>query len=95
MLTVVVNMMEELIRKQELLMQHQLFFNVTSVGNPESRAITFRDNAGGYYHNSIFVGYEKGIDIEYLKGQDQDTYVQFDNGNLEVGKQCFQQHWSW
>ena len=65
------------------------FFNVTSVGNPESRAITFRDNAGGFYHNSIFVNYEKGIDIEFLKGQEQHTNVQFEDGNLKIENNVF------
>jgi hypothetical protein len=66
-----------------------MFFNVTSVGNTGSRAITFRDNAGGEYHNSIFVNYAKGVDIEYLKGQTQHTYVQFDDGILKLENNVF------
>ncbi len=66
-----------------------IFFNVTSVGNPGSRAITFRDNAGGEYHNSIFINFDKGIDIEYLKGQDQDTYKQFDDERLKLENNVF------
>ena len=50
-----------------------VFVNITSIGNPGSRTITFRDNAGGQYHNSIFINYGKGIDIEDLKDQNQDV----------------------
>ena len=66
-----------------------IFFNVTSVGNSGSRAITFRDNAGGEYHNSIFVNYSKGVDIEYLKGQAQHSYKQFDDGKLKLENNVF------
>lgn len=65
------------------------FVNVTSVGNSSSRAITFRDNAGGYYYNSIFTGYSRGVDIEDLVGQDQDSYKQFQEGNLELKGNIF------
>ncbi|MCB0705714.1 MAG: carboxypeptidase regulatory-like domain-containing protein [Saprospiraceae bacterium] len=61
-----------------------LFYNVTSIGNPDSRTITFRDNAGGEYHNSIFVNYKRGIDIEDLVGQDQDSYKQWEDGILKI-----------
>ncbi len=61
-----------------------IFFNVTSIGASTSRALTFRDNAGGEYHNSIFSGYGKGIDIEYLPGQDQDSYAQFDARIIKI-----------
>ena len=60
------------------------FWNVTSIGNATSKAITFRDNAGGEYHNSIFSGLGKGIDIEDIPGQDQDSYKQFTVGNLSI-----------
>ncbi len=66
-----------------------VFYNVTSIGNSGSRAITFRDNAGGEYHNSIFVGYNRGIDIEDLIGQDQDTYKQWKDGNLKLENNVF------
>lgn len=65
------------------------FYNVTSVGNPGSRAITFRDNAGGEYHNSIFVNYGKGIDIEDLLGQEQDSYKQWADGILKLENNIF------
>jgi hypothetical protein len=47
---------------------HPVFSNVTYVGRGASagkRTITFRDNAGGEYHNSIFAEQAKGIDIEW------------------------------
>ncbi len=57
------------------------FCNVTYSGNGINRALTFRDNAGGHYVNSIFVNYGQGIDIELL-ADDQDSYKQFIDGNL-------------
>lgn len=63
------------------------FWNVTSVGNSASRTITFRDNAGGHYHNSIFTGYGRGIDVEDLLDQEQDSHKQVMDGNLKV-KDC-------
>ena len=46
------------------------------------RAITFRDNAGGHYSNSIFYNFAKGIDIEDLEGETEDSYSRFLNGEL-------------
>ncbi len=66
-----------------------VFVNVTSIGVPGSRAITFRDNAGGEYHNSIFTGYSKGIDIEDLRGSQQDSYKQWVDGNLKLTNNVF------
>lgn len=60
------------------------FANATFVGNPNSRTITFRDNAGGQYYNSIFSGFDRGIDIEDLIGQEQDSYKQWQDGNLKI-----------
>jgi len=61
-----------------------VFVNVTSIGNSGSRAITFRDNAGGEYYNSIFINYGRGVDIEDIPGQDQDSYKQFKDFNLKL-----------
>lgn len=66
-----------------------LFYNITSIGNPESRAITFRDNAGGEYHNSIFMNYSKAVDVEDLEDQDQDSYKQWLDGNLKIENNVF------
>lgn len=66
-----------------------VFYNVTSIGNTGSRTLTFRDNAGGEYHNSIFVGFGKGIDIEDLEGQEQDSFRQWKDGNLKLEHNVF------
>ncbi len=66
-----------------------VFYNVTSIGNSGSRALTFRDNAGGEYHNSIFVGYDRGVDIEFLKDQEQHSYKQFSDNNLKLENNVF------
>ena len=58
-----------------------LFVNVTAIGNPKSRAATFRDNAGGHFFNSIVHNFVKGIDIEDASG-DEDTWNQFLNDRL-------------
>ena len=67
-------------------------FNATYIGNGEAKVITFRDNAGGTYANSIFVNQKKGIDIEYL--EDAGTmigcsYKMFQDGNLTVKNNVF------
>lgn len=64
------------------------FYNVTMVGNPTSRSVTFRDNAGGEYHNSIFVDFGRGIDIELLESE-QDSYKMFDDGLLKLENNIF------
>jgi len=65
-------------------------YNVTYLGRGEGagkRVITFRDNAGGHYVNSIFYNQEKGIDIELLV--DQCSYTQFSNENLTIKNNIF------
>jgi hypothetical protein len=56
-----------------------------SAGN---RALTFRDNAGGHYNNSIFYNWGKGIDIENL-ASGEDTYSRFESGELSFNGNCF------
>jgi len=42
-------------------------YNATYIGVTTNKSIiTFRDNAGGFYFNSIFVNHQAGIDIEKL-----------------------------
>lgn len=65
-----------------------VIYNATYVGNGQGRALTFRDNAGGEYHNSIFVNWSKGVDIENLDS-DQDSYKQFLDGNLTLSGNVF------
>lgn len=68
------------------------FLNITSVGSVVSqdgnRAITFRDNAGGEYHNSIFVSYAKGVDIEFL-ASGESSYRRFEGGELKLMNNSF------
>ncbi len=66
-------------------------YNVTYIGvasNTNCIAITFRDNAGGYYYNSIFANCYKGIDIEKL-ASGEDSYNRFLNGQLKIENNVF------
>ena len=51
------------------------------------RVITFRDNAGGHYSNSVFDFQAKGIDIELLV--DECSYSRFDDDNLTLKNNMF------
>ncbi|MDA3867989.1 MAG: hypothetical protein PF489_14760 [Salinivirgaceae bacterium] len=62
--------------------------NVTYVGNGNKGLITFRDNAGGHYSNSIFMNTAKGIDVELLVDE-QDSYKRFSEGDLTVTNSVF------
>jgi len=65
-----------------------VIYNVTYIGNGEGRAVTMRDNAGGEYHNGIFVNWSKGVDIENLESE-QDSFKQFTDGNLAFAGNVF------
>lgn len=81
-----------------------IIYNATYIGNGASKIITFRDNAGGIYANSIFAEQAKGIDIEYLQEDDDTqveeagdaskmkgcTYKMFQDGKLEIKNNVFQ-----
>ena len=60
-----------------------VIYNSTYIGNGASRAITFRDNAGGEYHNTIFHNFGKGIDIEDL-ATGEDSKARLDAGELRL-----------
>lgn len=65
-------------------------FNVTYVGQgPDAgkRLVTFRDNAGGNYANSIFYNQAKGVDIELLVGEC--SYTRFNAGELTLKNNLF------
>ncbi|NOY38164.1 MAG: hypothetical protein GXO83_11410 [Chlorobi bacterium] len=67
-------------------------YNNTYIGrgaDAGKRVITFRDNAGGHYYNSIFANQAKGVDVELLSGP-QDSYKQLLDGNLSVENCLFQ-----
>jgi len=60
-----------------------VIYNSTYIGNGASRAITFRDNAGGEYHNTVFHNFGKGIDIEDL-ATGEDSKARLDAGELKL-----------
>jgi hypothetical protein len=45
------------------------------------RALTFRDNAGGNYSNSVFFNYARGVDVEDLS-EGEDSYSRLLSGDL-------------
>ncbi len=66
-------------------------FNATFIGPGEAvntRTITFRDNAGGEYNNSIFVEYGQGIDIERL-ASGTNSFERLEAGDLELNNNVF------
>ena len=66
-------------------------YNATYIGrgiDAGKRALTFRDNAGGWYVNSIFVNWGKGVDIERL-ASGEDSYERFDNDSLVLEGNLF------
>lgn len=65
--------------------------NVTYIGrgvDSGKRALTFRDNAGGFYSNSVFANWGKGTDIEKL-GSGQDSYNRFNVGDLSIDNNVY------
>ena len=68
-----------------------MIYNVTSIGRPggEKRALTFRDNAGGEYHNSIFVDHDNGVDFEILGNGSTDSYERLQAGDLVLKNNIF------
>ncbi len=70
---------------------HPVFSNVTYIGagaDAGTRLITFRDNAGGEYRNSIFFNQAKGIDIEDLT-TDQDSWERFESDSIVIANNVF------
>ncbi|MFK7925552.1 MAG: T9SS type A sorting domain-containing protein [Bacteroidia bacterium] len=69
-----------------------VIYNATYIGRGEAagkRALTFRDNAGGEYHNSIFMDYGKGVDIEILGNGGTHSFDRLLAGNLKVENNIF------
>ena len=69
-----------------------VFANVTSMGRGESagkRAITFRDNAGGEYWNSLFTEWGKGMDIEDLGAGKEHSFNRLSVGDLKLMHNTF------
>jgi hypothetical protein len=57
--------------------------NNINTSNLTGRMMIFRDNAGGKYYNSIFVGGRMGVDIEDLPSG-QDSRARLDAGDLVI-----------
>lgn len=70
---------------------HPIFYNATYIGRgivAGKRSMTFRDNAGGEYHNSIIINQGKGIDVEKL-ASGEDSYARFVAGELKIANNVF------
>ncbi len=66
-----------------------VIYNASYIGADGNRIITFRDNAGGEYHNSIFQGFVgKGIDIEDL-GDGEHSFARLEAGDLKIMNNVF------
>lgn len=68
-----------------------VIYNVTSIGRGAAagkRALTFRDNAGGEYHNSIFIDHAQGVDVEFLASGTH-SYDRLDAGELKLANNIF------
>lgn len=65
------------------------FANCTFIGNGNSRVLTFRDNAGGFYYNSIFFNFGRGIDIERFSDDSQSSFKHWEEGNLKIERCLF------
>ena len=64
-------------------------YNATYIGYGDGTMITFRDNAGGTYANSIFTNAEDGIEIEYRGDKGKCSVWMFENGNLHLKNNVF------
>jgi len=70
-------------------------YNATYIGGKgaSSKVITFRENAGGTYANSIFVSQTSGIDIEYRQDESANltgcSYKMWQENNLNVDNNIF------
>ena len=66
-------------------------FNATLIGSgllSGRKAMLFDRNAGGVIANSIVINQSYGVYIEYIENSD-DSYKQFENGNLEIKNNIF------
>ena len=66
-----------------------MIYNATYIGNGNGRVITFRDNAGGVYANSIFASQEKGIDVEFRNDKHNSLDQLVTEGNLVLKNNLF------
>lgn len=66
-----------------------VIYNATYIGNGNGRVITFRDNAGGTYANSIFASQAKGIDVEFRDDKHNSLDQMLTEGNLILKNNLF------
>ena len=67
----------------------------TATGGDATRAVPlsvlFRDNAGGYYYNSVFTGFNgAAIAVEDRTDTDEDSYARFEAGDLDLVNNLFE-----
>ncbi|WP_420459984.1 T9SS type A sorting domain-containing protein [Neolewinella sp.] len=67
----------------------------TATGGDANRAlplsVLFRDNAGGFYYNSIFTGFNgAAIAVEDRTDSDEDSYARFQAGDLDFVDNMFE-----
>ena len=62
---------------------HPMIYNATYIGSAQYRALIYRDNAGGEYHNSVFHNFAEGIGIEDL-ATGEDSKARLDAGELKL-----------
>jgi hypothetical protein len=65
-------------------------YNATFIGNGND-LITFRDNAGGTYANSLFVNTGEGLEVEYRDDKASSSYHMLKNGHLIIKDNIFHQ----
>ena len=67
----------------------------TATGGDATRAVPlsvlFRDNAAGYYYNSVFTGFNgAAIAVEDRTDTDEDSYARFEAGDLDLVNNLFE-----
>jgi len=65
-----------------------VIYNATYVGNGNGTCITFRDNAGGTYANTIFANTHKGIEVEF-RNDKHNSYQMLTEGHLTLQNNLF------
>lgn len=65
-------------------------YNITSIGGSlaDNRSIVFKDNAGGKYHNSLFINYVEAITIELLASGEH-SYKRLQTDDLQLKNNVF------
>ena len=66
-----------------------IFENDGGTSTLDSRAIYFRDNFGGSFYNSIFVGQSGALDIERRTDKAQSSHSRYTAGDIVISKNIF------